>query len=516
MADIFSPIPASSQIFTSKSRPPFGQHQSSRHNQLTHHASTSLPTPVKVSQKRRHSDDSDDDMERGSQSPAPSPEKQPQQQAAVAASAPRLMAQARSRKLPLKKVRLDAEKQEENKNATDVADARVLLANLPLSSYPALVQALLDKDPSITKLLVSVIPRPSADAAREAIILATKKLRDAVPYSAVSSASTPLSGPGHSGHHPRGGGGNSGGSATPTGSSSALGLTSGINGATTSFGFGSLSSGSAIGLDFGFGSSSSSPSALPSFASAPSPSTSSSGSGQSGQRDAYVLSRIRPAIQDFVSTVHAYLPYFSMIPAPMSLASFQQQNKLKSEEDTNTAQLPHPDETFTVLASLTNSFISLPAKVVHALNEQSGLQERLLKEWKAWLDLLDESLNNKGDMFSGDQARCWIAALDSFAAGNTFASATGPGVSGGFGYGGFSGAGIGMVGYGWSNNNGVVAPSSAIGGWGGASSSVAQPSVSTTNNLPEMRALRDAWVEKVGWLVGRQPPALGFEAMDEL
>ena len=123
MADIFSPIPASSQIFTSKSRPPFGQHLSSRHNQLTHH--TTLPQPVKVTQKRRHSDDSDDDMERGSQSPAPSPEKQPQQAGA------RVMAQARSsRKFPLKKVRLDAEKQEENKNAengSDVADARVLL-----------------------------------------------------------------------------------------------------------------------------------------------------------------------------------------------------------------------------------------------------------------------------------------------------------------------------------------------------------------------------------------------------
>lgn len=121
MADIFSPIPASSQIFTSKSRPPFGQHLSSRHNQLAH--ANTLPQPVKITQKRRHSDDSDDDMERGSQSPAPSPEKQPQQPQ-------RAIAQARSRKLPLKKVRLDAEKQDGTKsveNGVDVADARVLL-----------------------------------------------------------------------------------------------------------------------------------------------------------------------------------------------------------------------------------------------------------------------------------------------------------------------------------------------------------------------------------------------------
>lgn len=192
-----------------------------------------------------------------------------------------------------------------------------------------------------------------------------------------------------------------------------------------------------------------------------------------------------------------------MIPAPVSLASLQQA-KPKSEDDT--PQYPHPDETFAVLASLTNSLISLPAKVVHALNEQSGLPERLSKEWKAWLDLLDENVNNKGEMFSGDQARCWIAALDAFATGNTFASASGPGVSGGFGYGG---TGMGMMTYGW----GAAPP--AMGGWGNASASVT-PVAATTNNVPEMRAFRDAWVEKVGWLVGRQPPALGFEAMDEL
>jgi hypothetical protein len=125
MADIFSPIPASSQIFTSKSRPPFGQHISSRHNQLAH--ANTLPQPVKITQKRRHSDDSDDDMERGSQSPAPSPEKQPQQPQ-------RAIAQARSRKLPLKKVRLDAEKQDGSKNVengVDLADARVLLGTSP-------------------------------------------------------------------------------------------------------------------------------------------------------------------------------------------------------------------------------------------------------------------------------------------------------------------------------------------------------------------------------------------------
>jgi hypothetical protein len=90
-----------------------------RHNQIPA-AAVALPQPLKLAQKRRHQDDSDDDMERRSQSP--SPEK-------------RVIAPARSRKLPLKKVRVDAEsgnadKQDNSKTSeggVDLADARVLL-----------------------------------------------------------------------------------------------------------------------------------------------------------------------------------------------------------------------------------------------------------------------------------------------------------------------------------------------------------------------------------------------------
>lgn len=121
MADIYSPVPASSQIFTSKSRPPFGQSMrlGTRHNQLPP-AAVPLQPPLKVTQKRRHQDDSDDDMERRSQSP--SPEK-------------RVIAPARSRKLLMKKARVDADnasadKQDNSKTSegdVDLADARVLL-----------------------------------------------------------------------------------------------------------------------------------------------------------------------------------------------------------------------------------------------------------------------------------------------------------------------------------------------------------------------------------------------------
>jgi hypothetical protein len=138
MAEIYSPIPASSQIFTSKSRPPLGQSMSvlSRHNQLSSNAAAALPQLAKVTQKRRHSDDSDDDMEPRNQSPTP--------------EKPRVLAPARSRKLAQKKVRVELEgssqgKSDERKSSedgVDLADARILLGVFPqpLTHHPLLVE----------------------------------------------------------------------------------------------------------------------------------------------------------------------------------------------------------------------------------------------------------------------------------------------------------------------------------------------------------------------------------------
>ncbi|KAG8787576.1 hypothetical protein FRC15_008932 [Serendipita sp. 397] len=489
MADIYSTLPANSQIFTSKSRPPFGSSMGvlSRHNQMPN-AAVALPQPVKIMQKRRRSEDSDDDMEQQSRSRSPSPEK-------------RVIAPARSRKLPLKKIRADPDASIQEKrdggngveSDTDVANARVLLANLPLTSYPDMVQALLEKEPSLTKLLISVIPRPTADAAREAIVAATKKLRDAIPYSAASSAAasvpvtttarSPYSSGGRNSPSMIGNVRNHGGnqSAAPDISTapSALGLTAGNALGALSF------SSSAIGLDLGFGSGT--PSLQPNNAT-------------SGQRDAYVMSRLRPAVQEFLSTVHAYLPYYSLIPPPVTLANLQQKNTASSP------QRPHPDETFTVLASLTNALVSLPANVIVAINEQSTLPERIIKEWSAWLDHLDEAVNKNGEMFSGEQARSWINSLDTFAIGGTLSYSTGPGISGSIGFGTFSNGGPPTAWGGWGS-------AGFAGGWGSFGPSM--PRVSYSNNLPEMKDFRDLWVRKVGWLVGRQPPVPGFEAMDE-
>jgi hypothetical protein len=367
-----------------------------------------------------------------------------------------------------------------------------------------MIQALLEKDPSVTKLLISVIPRPSADAACEAIRAATKKLRDSVPYSAAPPAASSTMRAQYAG--------SSGGRASPVSdaNNAAAASTSASTGTSTlglnigNFGFGSLSlNSSAIGLDFGFGSPSSSL-----------PSTPPINAVQSSQRDAYVLSRLRPAIQEFISTVHAYLPYYSLLPSPTTLSALQ--NKASSSEKAE--EKPHPNETFMVLASLTNSIISLPSKVIIALNENSSLLERLMKEWEAWLTYLDDAVNVKGEMFSGDQARSWINALDAFSMGVASSSSSGFGFGGNTGFGSFGAASIGFGGS-MSGVSGWRAPSSSssLGGWG-ALAPTPNPSVTPelSHNLPEIKKFRDEWINRVGWLVGRQPPVGGFEAMDEL
>lgn len=72
------------------------------------------------------------------------------------------------------------------------------------------------------------------------------------------------------------------------------------------------------------------------------------------------------------------------------------------------------------------------------------LLPRLLEEWKAWVDRVDEVVNREGGMFGQEEVRNWERGLDDFAAAK--------------GYG-----------------------------------------------LEAMKEVRDRWVLKVGWLVGRQP-----------
>ncbi|KAI6047703.1 hypothetical protein EDC04DRAFT_3101168 [Pisolithus marmoratus] len=285
-------------------------------------------------------------------------------------------------------------KEGKQRNEEEDVDVGVLLASLPPQSLLPLLNAMLNAQPSLKSLILPLIPPPTLETAIQALDHSARKLRDAYPYS-----STPT--------------------FTPVATTSSLG--------------------------FGFGSQKSNPNG------ADHPRLTSLADG-SQMRESYILSRLRPHINDFVSVCMAYLPYFSYIRAAEvapngSVASsrchsttLQLQHKDKS----------HPSETFIFLSALTSHIISQPPLTQSSLTPL--LLPRLSQEWTAWIDRIDEVVNREGGMFGGETVRAWERTLDGFA------DTRGP--------------------HGWS----------------------------------VMKEMRDRWVAKVGWLVGRNVQ----QAMDEL
>ncbi|KAJ3763045.1 hypothetical protein EV360DRAFT_92075 [Lentinula raphanica] len=151
------------------------------------------------------------------------------------------------------------------------------------------------------------------------------------------------------------------------------------------------------------------------------------GSGGGGMRDSYIQSRLRPHINDFVSTFMSYRPYFSYTPAS-SQTTFSNQTK------------PHPTEVFFFLSNLTGHVLSQPQLAQNGI--EALLLSKLSEEWSAWVARIDLFVNQEGGMFGSETVHNWIQRLDEFAAKDSQ---------------------IGHV----------------------------------------MRQVRDQWVGRVGWLVGR-------------
>ena len=143
-------------------------------------------------------------------------------------------------------------------------------------------------------------------------------------------------------------------------------------------------------------------------------------------RESYVISRLRPHISDFVSACFSYLPYFSYLPPS------------NSHQPQVPAIKPPAAETFTFLSALTSHLFSQPQLTQNELCPL--ITPRLLDEWRAWVNRVDEVVNRQGGMFSGEVARGWERSLDEF----------------------------------------------------------------TDKGGSSMREIRDRWVAKVGWLVGRR------------
>lgn len=268
-------------------------------------------------------------------------------------------------------------------------------ASLPRETLLPVLTSLITANPSLKISVLSLIPRPTLETATQAIEKSARRLLDAFPYSNASfgAPAPPFSG--------------------------GMGTFGSTRNATFS----------------GFGMS-----RPPAFGQV------SDNAQSSGMREEYILSRLRPHVQEFVSASLSYLPYFSYSesamladtgaahPAPhvrSHASALQSQHKDRS----------HPSETFLFLQTLTNHITSQPPLTQSALLPL--LLPRLLLEWKAWVDRVHQVVNREGGMFGQETVRSWERDLDDLAQAK--------------GYG-----------------------------------------------LEALRDVRDQWVSRVGWLVGRQ------------
>jgi hypothetical protein len=150
----------------------------------------------------------------------------------------------------------------------------------------------------------------------------------------------------------------------------------------------------------------------------------------------------------------SYLPYFSYIPTSSSPSSTPSSSALTQPRLPTPKEKPHPSETYLLLSSLTSHVLSQPPLTQSSLAPL--LLPRLHAEWLAWVDRVDVIVNTEGGMFGGETVKGWEKALDEFADAKS-----------------------GVEGAGWAC----------------------------------MREVRDRWVGKVGWLVGRR--AIGGMDMEE-
>lgn len=167
----------------------------------------------------------------------------------------------------------------------------------------------------------------------------------------------------------------------------------------------------------------------------------------SGMREEYVVSRLRPHIHEFISACLSYLPYFSHVEKTSLSDSYKGHAMQQAESHASALQSQHkdkshPSETYLFLETLTRQMLSQPP--LTQSNLVPLLIPRLSEEWKAWVDRVGHVVNQEGGMFGQEAVRSWERGLDQLA------EAKG-------------------------------------------------------NGMEVMREVRDRWVSKVGWLVGRQP-----------
>jgi Cut8, nuclear proteasome tether protein len=162
---------------------------------------------------------------------------------------------------------------------------------------------------------------------------------------------------------------------------------------------------------------------IPPF-SQPGPSTTTFGFGSGfgnrsngGMRESYIISRLRPRINEFVAACMSYLPYFSYIPAsasqPSSVSGINSPQSHSAIIQSQQKDASHPSEVFLFLSALTSHVFSQPPLAQSSLGPL--LLPRLSEEWKAWVNRVDEVVNRQGGMFGSETVRGWERDLDQFA-----------------------------------------------------------------------------------------------------
>ncbi|KAI0033417.1 hypothetical protein K488DRAFT_84949 [Vararia minispora EC-137] len=121
-----------------------------------------------------------------------------------------------------------------------------------------------------------------------------------------------------------------------------------------------------------------------------------------GMRDEYIISRLQPHIQEFASTCLSYLRYFSALP---TVSGDDSQPSVFTKEKLV--------ESFKFLEALMTHVLSQPSLTRASLLPQ--LQPRLVDEWRAWVNHVDELVNNQVVMFGQAEAEHWERVLNGYA-----------------------------------------------------------------------------------------------------
>ncbi|KAF9462140.1 hypothetical protein BDZ94DRAFT_1262044 [Collybia nuda] len=325
---------------------------------------------VSRAQKRRH--EPDDDIESGRQgsrddsmdrSPTPErPKRAPPKRARMAVvNDPSLKSEVTTK-----------ENKAPGDNEENEIDVGLLLASLPSQSLLPLLTSLLKAQPSLKSTILPLIPRPTVEAAIQALGLSAKRLRDAYPYSTFSHHST-----------------------------------------STNFGLGKSAPLQNI----------------PTFGSA------NHHVHNGGMRDSYIISRLRPFITEFVAVCFSYLPYFTSVSESTHQHQHQHTESRSITLHSLNKGKSLPSETFMFLSAVTNHIYTQPPltqasltplltprlteewnnwieKVDDIVNRKGGMfGSETVRTWEGTLDDLAEGKGSEAANMMRSVRDVWISKV---------------------------------------------------------------------------------------------------------